>query len=260
LIEGVLVDAPEALVDALGELGDGRLALVASADDGDGEAFAPTSLAAKVQGPRAIRRLLSRLHVADTLADARACRRSWAMASRSSPAMANAWAPAGCAWCVPARPSRARCCARREIQSLRGEIDGCSERERELEALLTRLRDQLLAAEQQREDAQRALYLAHRGVSELAGQLQSQQGKLESARNRIERIDAELAQLAEARWTASASRRARRASGSRCGVGAWAIWKPPGRRWTPSAASWPRPAMPHAWPPANRATPRTRWR
>jgi chromosome segregation protein len=48
----------------------------------------------------------------------------------------------------------------------------------------------LLAAEQQREDAQRALYLAHRGVSELAGQLQSQQGKLESARNRIERIDA----------------------------------------------------------------------
>ncbi|HLT43888.1 MAG TPA: AAA family ATPase, partial [Luteimonas sp.] len=49
LIEGVLVEAPEALVDALGELGEGRLALVeAGADPVD---CAPTSLAAKVQGP-----------------------------------------------------------------------------------------------------------------------------------------------------------------------------------------------------------------
>ncbi|HOU66750.1 MAG TPA: chromosome segregation protein SMC, partial [Thermomonas sp.] len=95
----------------------------------------------------------------------------------------------------------------KEIQSLRGEIDGLVDRERELEALLTRLRDQLLAAEQQREDAQRALYLAHRGVSELAGQLQSQQGKLESARNRIERIDAELAQLASTLEAAQAQSR-----------------------------------------------------
>ena len=68
----MLVDAPEALVDALGELGDGRLALVASAEDGGDESYAPTSLAAKVQGPRAIRRLLARLHGVDTLADARA--------------------------------------------------------------------------------------------------------------------------------------------------------------------------------------------
>ncbi|HMB42678.1 MAG TPA: chromosome segregation protein SMC, partial [Luteimonas sp.] len=56
-------------------------------------------------------------------------------------------------------------------------------------------RDNLLAAEQQREDAQRASYHGHRSVSELAGQLQSQQGRLESARNRIARIDAETAQL-----------------------------------------------------------------
>ena len=48
-----------------------------------------------------------------------------------------------------------------------------------------------------RDSAQRALYIAHRGVSELAGQLQSQQGKVESARNRIDRIDGELLQLHE---------------------------------------------------------------
>src|SRR5690606_11497833 len=70
LIEGVLVDSPEALVDALGELGEGRLALVASRD----EPFsaAPTSLAAKVQGPVAIRRLLARMHAAEDLSAARA--------------------------------------------------------------------------------------------------------------------------------------------------------------------------------------------
>ena len=80
----------------------------------------------------------------------------------------------------------------KDIQSLRAEIERHVARERELESALTQLRDQLLAAEQQREDAQRALYLAHRGVSELAGQLQSQQGRLDSARARIERIDVEL--------------------------------------------------------------------
>src|SRR5690606_32630069 len=69
LIEAVIVDAPELLVDALGELGEGRLALVAGA--ADDTTYAATSLASKVQGPRAIRRLLARLHAADTLADAR---------------------------------------------------------------------------------------------------------------------------------------------------------------------------------------------
>ena len=49
LIEGVLLDAPEALVDALGELGDGRIALVS--DDRSEVAFAPTSLAPGNSGP-----------------------------------------------------------------------------------------------------------------------------------------------------------------------------------------------------------------
>src|SRR5690606_4792123 len=70
LIEGVLVEAPETLVDALGELGEGRLTLV-SADAG-GVEHAPTSLAAKVQGPAAILRILAKLHAAESLADARA--------------------------------------------------------------------------------------------------------------------------------------------------------------------------------------------
>ena len=194
LIEGVLVDQPEMLVDALGELAEGRLALV-SAETGTSD-FAPTSLASKVQGPLAIRRLLSKLHAAESLAEARNLQ---ARLGQGESVITRAGERLGDGWVRVLRSGAAKQGAllrEKDIQSLRVEIEGHVLRERELEAVLTTLRDQLLAAEQQREDSQRALYLAHRGVSELAGQLQSQQGRLDSARGRIERIETELSQLA----------------------------------------------------------------
>lgn len=193
LIEGVLVEAPEALVDALGELGEGRLTLV----DPTTEDFhvAPTSLAAKVRGPAAIRRILAKLHGADTLADARALLPNL---GDGESVITRAGERLGAGWVRIVRSGAAKQGAllrEKEIQGLRTEIEELQKREQSLNETLTRLRDQSLAAEQHREDAQRALYLAHRGVSELAGQLQSQQGKLDSARSRIERIDADLSQL-----------------------------------------------------------------
>ena len=196
LIEAVLVDAPEALVEALGELGEGRVALVASASDA--ASYAPTSLAAKVQGPRAIRGLLSRLHTADDMAEARALQ---PRLGDGESIITRAGERLGDGWVRVVRSGAAKQGAllrEKEIQALRADIARHVERERELESLLTQLRDQALGAEQQREDAQRALYMAHRGVSELAGQLQSQQGRLENARHRIARIDDELTQLAGA--------------------------------------------------------------
>ncbi|MFS8137290.1 MAG: chromosome segregation protein SMC, partial [Thermomonas sp.] len=193
LIEGVLVDHPESLVEALGDLADGRLALVSS-ESGVVE-FASSSLASKVQGPLAIRRLLSKLAAAESLADAHAMQ---ARLGDGESIITRAGERLGSGWVRVVRSGAAKQGAllrEKEIQSLRVEIEGHVAREREFDAALTALRDQLLAAEQQREDAQRALYLAHRGVSELAGQLQSQQGRLDSARGRIERIDVELAQL-----------------------------------------------------------------
>ncbi len=195
LIEGVLVEAPEALVDALGELGEGRIALVSA---GPGEvAFASTSLAAKVQGPAAIRRLLARLHVAEDLAEAH---RLLPQLADGDTIITRNGERLGAGWVRVLRSGAAKQGAllrEREIQALRAEIDELQQREAELEQHIAGLRDQLLAAEQQREDAQRALYMAHRGVSELAGQLQSQQGRLESTRNRIERIEQDIAQLLE---------------------------------------------------------------
>ncbi len=195
LIEGVLVEAPETLVDALGELGEGRLALVSS-EAGDA-AFAPTSLAAKVQGPLAIRRLLARLHAAETLADARALQ---ARLGEGESVITRGGERLGAGWVRVVRSGAAKQGAllrEREIKELRAAIEELQHREQELERGIAAWRDRLLVAEQQREDAQRALYLAHRGVSELAGQLQGQQGRVDTARARIEKIDAELAQLVE---------------------------------------------------------------
>ena len=195
LIEGVLVDRPEALSEALDGLAEGRLALVASAR-GD-TAYAPTSLASHVQGPTAIRALLARVHAADDIATGL---RLLADLPAGDLVITRSGERLGAGWVQVVRASAATQGAllrEREIQSLRAEIEGHVVRERELEALLVELRDQLLVAEQHREDAQRSLYMAHRSVSELAGQLQSQQGKVDAARSRIERIDAELAQLAE---------------------------------------------------------------
>ncbi|WP_133478710.1 chromosome segregation protein SMC [Cognatilysobacter segetis] len=195
LIEGVLVDRPESLATALDALGEGRLALVAR--DGGDAAYPSTSLASRVRGPAAIRAMLARVHGADDVASA------LAMIS-GLPAgdlvITRSGERLGAGWVQVVRASAATQGAllrEREIQSLRSEIDGLVLRERELDALLIELRDQVLVAEQHREDAQRGLYMAHRAVSELGGQLQSQQGKVDAARGRIERIDAELAQLAE---------------------------------------------------------------
>ena len=194
LIEGVLVEAPETLVDALGELGEGRLALVATEEGGI--QVAPTSLAAKVQGPRAIRRLLSRLHVAESLVEAHALQ---ARLGEGESVITRAGERLGAGWVRVLRTGAAKQGAllrEREIKQLRSRIEELQAREHELDAALASGRERLLLAEQAREDAQRQLYMAHRSVSELAGQLQGQQGRVDSARARIEKIEAELAQLA----------------------------------------------------------------
>src|SRR5690606_37744348 len=162
-----------------------------------GAVFAPSSLAAKVKGPAAILRILTRLHAAETLADARAI---LPRLGDGESVITRAGERMGAGWVRVLRSGAAKQGAllrEREIKSLREEIEALQHREAELERGLAAWRDRALAAEQHREDAQRALYLAHRDVSELAGQLQGQQGRLDSAQSRIARIEQELAQLAE---------------------------------------------------------------
>ena len=207
LLEAVTVDTPNEWLDALASLGQGRVALVSSSTES--VPMPAGSLAAKVQGPAAVRRLLASIHAVESSADARAL----------SPAQGEAvitrggeWLGAG--WLRVLRSGEAQQGAlarEREIQALRAEIEALGKREQAINEGLTAMRDKLLEAEQHREDAQRALYLAHRSVSELAGQLQGQKSRLESAQARVTRIDAELATLATTLEESQANAREARA-------------------------------------------------
>ena len=195
MIEGVLVESPESLVDALGELTEGRLTLVAP-EQGDA-GFAATSLAAKVEGPLAIRRMLGNLHAAESLADARAL---LPQLPEGASVITRNGERLGAGWVRVLRSGAAKQGAllrEREIQSLRGEIDALQQQDKAFEEQIAGLRQRALEAEQSREEAQRNLYQSHRSVSELAGQLQSHKGRVESARGRLGNIDSELAQIAQ---------------------------------------------------------------
>ncbi|WP_374604003.1 chromosome segregation protein SMC [Arenimonas sp.] len=207
LLEAVTVDAPRDFLDAITGLSQGRVALVS----GEAGGFQPPagSLAAKVQGPDAVRRLLAEVLAIDEARDAAGVDFG---GSTSAITRAGEWLGQG--WLRVLRSGEAQQGAlarEREIQALRADIDVLAKKEQALNDGLTAMRDKLLEAEQHREDAQRALYMAHRGVSELAGQLQGQQGRLESAQARVARIDAELATLATTLEESQANAREARA-------------------------------------------------
>ena len=195
LIEAVTVDAPTEWLDALSSLGQGRVSLVSSAA---GNVDAPAnSLAAKVQGPAAVHRLLARITVADDAASARAIADQLADGDAVITRQGE-WLGAGWLRVVRSGEAQQGALAREaEIKALRSEIDAFGKKEQSINEALTLMRDKLLEAEQHREDAQRTMYLTHRGVSELAGQMQGHKSRLESAQSRMAHIDTELATLSQ---------------------------------------------------------------
>jgi len=209
LVEAVAVDAPGGFADALGALKQGRVALVAAQSTGF-EAPAGT-LAGKVRGPDAVRALLARVRVAEDLGGAQSLAAS--LAPGEAVVTRNGeWLGDG--WLRVARSGEAQqgALAREaEIKQLRAEIERLAAAEARSTQAATELRDRLLEAEQQREDAQRSMYLAHRGVSELAGQLQGLQGRLETAQSRLARIEAEQGTLGQSLADAQTQAREARA-------------------------------------------------
>jgi chromosome segregation protein len=195
LLEAVTVDAPGDWLDALLGLPQGRVALVSAAP---GElAVADDSLAAKVKGPVAVRRLLASVRVAE---DAAAARALLARLDGNESVILRSGECLGAGWLRVVRSGEAQqgALAREsEIKQLRGEIATLGASEQRSNEALSAMRDKLLEAEQLREDAQRTMYLSHRGVSELAGQLQGLRSRLETAQGRVSHIDSELATLTQ---------------------------------------------------------------
>ncbi len=193
LLEAVAVDAPADWLDALGSLGQGRVALVSGARTGID--VPSSSLASRVKGPDAVIRLLARVHAAEDAAAARMLLAGLgddeAVVTRGGEWIGNGWLRV-----VRSGEAQQGALAREsEIKQLRAEIERLAASEQASNEALTTMRGGLLEAEQLREDAQRSLYLSHRGVSELAGQLQGLRSRLETSQARVAHIDKELSAL-----------------------------------------------------------------
>ena len=192
LLEGVLVDAPENFLAELAQSSQADIALVAAAHDAPG---ASGTLAAHVRGPAAALRILSNVHLADSLSDAATLATQLA-AHESIITRDGEWLGAGYARVLRRGGAQAGVLAReKEIHALKNQLDTLQERAEAFAAQVEAIKTQRADAERSRDDAQRELYVAHRRVAEVAGQLQSQRGKLETAQARIARVDAEIAEL-----------------------------------------------------------------
>ena len=194
LLDGVLVDDPLALAKELGELTDADIALFASATGGDAPAG---TLAAHVRGPASITHMLSRIRLADSLDQARHVAGSLA-AGESVITRDGAWMGPGFARVRRAQGNQVGVLAReRDMRQLAAQLEALEAQGEEGTERLEALRTSKFEAERARDDAQRDLYAAHRRLSELAGQLQSHRGKMETARARSEKIGAEMATVLE---------------------------------------------------------------
>lgn len=209
MLEAVLVEQPERLVHALSSLTDGRVALV---DPGEAQAdLLPTALGRKVQGPAAVLALLSGFHAVETLEDAQ---RLLPGLPGGAVCITRDDERAGRGWIGIERRAGSEQGAlvrEREIQSLRATLEQDTEREHALEQVIAEAKQRAFEADQAREEAQRALYVAHRGVSELAGALQGEKSRVENAHLRLAAIDAEIAQLVQSRTESEQQSKASRA-------------------------------------------------
>jgi chromosome segregation protein len=192
VLDGVLVDSPLSLTGEFAGLGEADVALFARAEGGP----APSgTLAAHVRGPAAALALLSHVHVAETVDEARARVGSLA-AYQSVITRDGAWIGPDWARVRRAQGNQVGVLAReRDIRQLAEQIETLDARTEEWTEQLEALRASKFETERQRDDAQRDLYAAHRRLSELAGQLQSHRGKMETARARSEKVTGEIADL-----------------------------------------------------------------
>jgi len=191
-LEGVLVESPVAHGAELAELRETDLTLIASTGGTDAR---PGTLAAHVRGPAAALALLSQVFVVQSLDEARVMA-AGVGAHESVITRAGEWFGLGFARVRRRGGAQAGMLAReREIHALKAQIETLQARVeahgREIDELKTRK----VEAERARDDAQRELYVTHRRVAELAGQLQSQRGKIETAQARLARIEQEAGEL-----------------------------------------------------------------
>jgi chromosome segregation protein len=196
LLEGVLVADPAALASDLAGVSHCDITLVGTGNTLDADVAG--TLAAEVEGPAAARALLALVRTADSLEQARA------LAAGLAPAHTvitreGVWLGPGFARVRRAEGGQVGVLGReRELHEATAELAAVEQRITDAQTQQIELRDRRRAAEQARDDAQRDSYAAHRRLSELAGDMQSRQGRIDSARARLATIDGEHAEIEQA--------------------------------------------------------------
>lgn len=190
LLEAVAVENTDNLLDQLHSVEQGHVALIL--ESSSASTYPSNCLAAKIQGPDAIKRYLSQVFTAENIHSAKTLLQSLPEhASVITPS--GEWLSKGFIRVLRSGHAQQGALHRElEIKKLREKIIQLTEHEKQLVVEISELKDKLAEAELQREEAQRHMYLAHRSVSELSGQIQGLQVKLQSAQERIQRIDTEL--------------------------------------------------------------------
>ncbi|MBQ4853582.1 chromosome segregation protein SMC [Rhodanobacter sp. B2A1Ga4] len=195
-LDSVLVDGSHALAVEFNALENADVALL---DAADGGANTAGTLAAHVRGPAAALAILGHVLTAESLDDAhqRVASLSALAPYQSVITRSGEWLGPGWARVRRAQGSQVGVLAReRELRLLIEQVATLEAQLEEASERLDALRTSKFETERARDDAQRELYNAHRRQSELAGQLQSHRGKLETARARAEKVSGELVDLA----------------------------------------------------------------
>ncbi|WP_266157163.1 chromosome segregation protein SMC [Dyella silvatica] len=194
-LDSVLVDGAHALAGEFAGLENADVALVDAAEGGVNTAG---TLAAHVRGPAAAMAILSHVLTAETLGEAhqRVTSLSALAPYQSVMTRDGEWLGPGWARVRRAQGNQVGVLAReREMRTLAEQVATLEARLEDLSEQLDQLRTTKFEVERARDDAQRELYNAHRRQSELAGQLQSHRGKVETARARSEKVAGELSEL-----------------------------------------------------------------
>ena len=194
-LDAVLVDGSHDFAKDFGDLKDADLALL---DAAEGGANTAGTLAAHVRGPTAAVAILGHVLTAENLAEAhqRVAGLSAMAPYQSVMTRSGEWLGPGWARVRRAQGNQVGVLAReREMRLLAEQIATLEARIEEATSQLDDLRTRKFEAERARDDAQRELYNAHRRQSELAGQLQSHRGKMETARARAEKVAGELGEI-----------------------------------------------------------------
>jgi chromosome segregation protein len=192
-LESVLVDDAPALAGDLGTLDGADLVLMNA--DASPASVPDDSLAARVRGPAAARSLLARVKIAGSLGAARAM----TLAAGDSVVTAEGeWIGTGFTRVQRGTGAQVGVIAReREIRELTAHIGEVEQEIAGHAESLDRGKLDRIDAERVRDDAQRELYTAHRRLAEVAGQLQSHRGRIDSANERLARVARELEEVNE---------------------------------------------------------------